>query len=173
MTELEEAEYGMTKIAAPKTNAMRALDQRKIPYEAHYYDDSIKTAGGVAETLGVPAAAVVKTLVMVRPSSRPMLVMVAGDKEVNLRVLARQLGAKEVQMAARAEAEHLTGLQTGGIGALALLQKPFDVYIDRDALDRDSIFVNGGRRGLNLRLKTQHLIDVTRAQPVDVGDSTI
>ena len=75
-------------------------------------------------------------------------------------------------MAARAEAEQLTGLQTGGIGALALLHKPFDVFIDRDALGHDYIFVNGGRRGLNLRLRTNDLIEVTGARPVDVGDSS-
>lgn len=149
---------------------MRALDQRHIAYQAHTYSADIKSADGVAEVLGVPATKVYKTLVMVRDdTARPLLVMAPGGSEVDTRVLAREIGCKGVHMASKSRAEHLTGLQTGGIGALALLNKPFDVYIDRAALHEDAIFVNGGRRGLNLRLATQDLIAVTRARPVRTG----
>jgi Cys-tRNA(Pro)/Cys-tRNA(Cys) deacylase len=71
-------------------------------------------------------------------------------------------------MAPHAEAEGLTGLQTGGIGALALLGKPFEVFIDRRALNRDLILVNGGRRGLNLGLQPADLVRITSARLVDV-----
>lgn len=151
-----------------KTNAMRALDQRKIPYEACSYPPEIKSAEGVAQELGVLASLVYKTLVMLRDdNARPLLVMVPGDREVDMRALARGLGSKAVRMAPKARAEALTGLQTGGIGALALLNKPFDVYVDRAALSADTIFVNGGRRGLNLRLAVDDLIAVTGAHPVE------
>ena len=158
-----------TKRSGGKTNAMRALDQRRIPYEAHEYDPEIKSADGVAAVLGVSPNEVYKTLVMLRESGRPLLVMVPGNREVDPRTLARSLGAKSVRMAPKQEAERLTGLQTGGIGALALLGKPFDVYIDRAALTKERIFVNGGRRGLNLRLRTSDLMAVTEAQPVDIA----
>jgi len=71
-------------------------------------------------------------------------------------------------MAPKSEAERLTGLQTGGIGALALLGKPFPVYIDRLALGQKEILVNGGRRGLNLSVPVPDLIQLTGAQSVDV-----
>lgn len=161
------AEVG-AKAATPKTNAMRALEQRGINYRAYDYDPSIKSAEGVAAVLNLPPTSVYKTLVMLRDDGRPILVMAPAGAEVDLRTLAKALGCKSVKMAPRTEAETLTGLQTGGIGALALLAKPFDVFIDWRALERDVILVNGGRRGLNLALRPDDLVRVTAARPVDV-----
>jgi Cys-tRNA(Pro)/Cys-tRNA(Cys) deacylase len=95
--------------------------------------------------------------------------MVPGDRDVDLRVVAREIGAKSVHMAAKADAERWTGLQTGGIGALALLGKRFEVCIDRLSLEQDRIYVNGGRRGLNLELRVADLIAVTRASPISTS----
>lgn len=149
---------------------MRALDQRRLPYEACAYSPEIKSADMVAEVLGVPPSQVYKTLVMLRDGNpRPILVMVPGDREVDPRVLAKALGSKSVRMASKVQAEQLTGLQTGGIGVLALLNRPFDVFIDRAALAQDFILVNGGRRGLNLRVRTSDVLEVTRAVPVATG----
>ncbi|MBV9280241.1 MAG: aminoacyl-tRNA deacylase [Chloroflexi bacterium] len=145
---------------------MRLLDQRGIEYEARHYDPSITSAEGVAAALEIPAAEVFKTLVMMRDGGKPLLVMVPGDREVRLRALAAGIGAKSVRMASKAEAERLTGLQTGGIGALALVGKPFEVYIDETALALDRILVNGGRRGLDLRLRPNDIMEVTGASPV-------
>lgn len=152
-----------------KTNAMRALDRRKIPYEAREYEPTITSAEGVAEVFGVAAGEVYKTLVMLTSDSEPILVMVPGDREVDLKVLAREVGTRSVRMAPKTEAERLTGLQTGGIGALALLDKRYAVYIDREALQHEEIFVNGGRRGLNLRVGVRHLLELTGAVPVRTG----
>jgi Cys-tRNA(Pro)/Cys-tRNA(Cys) deacylase len=158
---------GTVPTARNKTNAMRALDARKVPYVAYEYDPEIRTAAGVAEVLGVATRLVYKTLVLLREGGGlPMLVMVPGDREVTLRVLAKQVGAKAVRMAPKAEAEQLTRLQTGGIGALALIGKPFDVYIDGEALELESIIVNGGRRGCNLQLQVSDLIAITHATAV-------
>ena len=151
-----------------KSNAQRVLDKYGIPYQTYLYDPSIKTANGAAEALGVPPEMVYKTLVMLPDEGRPMLVMTAAGTEVDLRSLARTIGQKSVKMAPRTEAEKLTGLQTGGIGALALLGKAFDVFIDRRALESDLILVNGGRRGLNIGLRPDDLVQVTGARPLDV-----
>src|SRR5437764_83015 len=88
-------------VNSQKTNAMRALGQRKIAYEAHAYDPEIKSAAGVAEALGVAEAEVFKTLVLLPSTGRPLLVMVAGDGEVDTRVLAGEIGVKSVRMAPR------------------------------------------------------------------------
>jgi Cys-tRNA(Pro)/Cys-tRNA(Cys) deacylase len=117
----------------------------------------------------MPPASVYKTLVLLRDVGRPILVMAPAGVEVDLRTLAKSLDCRSVRMAPRTEAERLTGLQTGGIGALALLNKPFDVFIDRKALERDVILVNGGRRGLNLALRPDDLVRITAARSVDVS----
>jgi Cys-tRNA(Pro)/Cys-tRNA(Cys) deacylase len=152
----------------PKTNALRLLEKRGIQHEAFWYDESIKTADGVAEALGFPASDVFKTLVMLRDDSGPMLVMAPGDREVDPRVLGAAIGAKSVRMAPRTQAEALTGLHTGGIGALALVGKPFDFYLDSSAGGRDHVLVNGGRRGLNIRLSPADLMAVTGARLIEI-----
>jgi Cys-tRNA(Pro)/Cys-tRNA(Cys) deacylase len=150
-----------------KTNAMRALDQRHIAYDALTYSPEIHSADVVAETLGLPARLVYKTLVVLRErGGRPMLVMIAGDRELDPRGTAKAVGEKRVAMAPKKDAERLTGLLVGGIGALALLNKGFEIYIDERALAEDAILVNGGQRGLNLRVRVADLIAVTGAKPI-------
>jgi len=67
------------------------------------------------------------------------------------------------------EAETLTGLQVGGISAVALLNKGFVVYIDRSAGGDERVCVSAGKRGLQLRLAAADLIQLTNARPVDVA----
>ncbi|MCC7372150.1 MAG: aminoacyl-tRNA deacylase [Chloroflexi bacterium] len=159
----------MAREKLEKTNAIRLLDQKRVAYEALTYDPEIHSAAGVAEVLGVPPGQVYKTLVALREEAgaRPLLVMIAGPDELDPRTLARELGTKSVRMAPQREAERLTGLLVGGIGALALVNKPFQVCIERAALDHEWILVNGGRRGLNLKIAVADLLKLTGAQPVE------
>ena len=151
-----------------KTNAMRALDQRKIPYEVHEYSPEIHSAVEAALAMGRPVERVYKTLVVMRdaerPKAKPLLVMVPGDRELDLRELARSTGDKKLRMAAQKEAESLTGLLVGGIGALALLNRGFEVWIDPAARAHERICVNAGQRGINLELRVADLVQVTGAR---------
>jgi Cys-tRNA(Pro)/Cys-tRNA(Cys) deacylase len=158
----------MPRNAAPKTNAQRLLETRGVPHEALTYDPSLHSAVEVAAALGVPAERVYKTLVVLpeTPAARPLLVMLAGPHELDLWLLARETGYKAVRMAPRRAAEQLTGLQVGGIGALALTHRRFAVYLDRTALAHDWILVNGGRRGLQLRLAVTDLVRLTGARVI-------
>jgi Cys-tRNA(Pro)/Cys-tRNA(Cys) deacylase len=151
-----------------KTNAMRMLDRRKIPYQTYTYDDGAHhSAVEVAAMVGVSPERVYKTLVMLRPRGRPLLVMMPAPDEVDPRRLADSLGEKSVEMAPQREAERLTGLRVGGIGALALLGKPFDVCLERAALAHERILVNPGRRGINIGIAVPTLVELTRARVVD------
>lgn len=159
----------MARPKLDKTNAIRLLDAKRVPYEALSYDPDIHSAVSVADALGVPAAQVYKTLVVLdeTPGRRPLLVMIPGPEELDLRLLARSVGARSVRMASHKDAERLTGLQVGGIGALALVNRPFSPYIERTALDHEWVLVNGGRRGLNLKVGVTDLIALTGARVVD------
>ncbi|GHO67207.1 Cys-tRNA(Pro)/Cys-tRNA(Cys) deacylase [Ktedonobacter sp. SOSP1-52] len=150
-----------------RTQAMRALDAKKVAYTVHTFDDSIRDAQQVAQTLGLPPEQVFKTLVLLREDDlqgRPFLLMVPANCEVDLRLVARELDIKGVRMASHMQAEKLTGLKVGGISALALLQKPFPVYLDRSAQAFAEILVSGGQRGVDLQLRVADLLQVTGAQ---------
>jgi len=149
-----------------KTNSMRLLDSRKVPYKVHTFSAEIRSATEVAEILGLPPQQVYKTLVVLRPKGKPLLAVIAADRELDLKLLAQELGEKKLAMSTHAEAEALTGLQVGGISALSLLNKGFDVYLDRPAQALDEFLVSAGQRGINLQLPVKDYIRVTRARLV-------
>jgi Cys-tRNA(Pro)/Cys-tRNA(Cys) deacylase len=155
-----------------KTNAMRVLDTQHIPYVPHAFSGDIHSAEGVAAALGLPPAQVFKTLVVMPAEGsapRPLLAIVAGDRELDLKQLAKAAGLKKLRMATQREAEGLTGLLVGGISALALLNKPWKVFLDATAGDWDTILVSAGQRGLNLQLAVTDLARITRAPLVDIS----
>jgi Cys-tRNA(Pro)/Cys-tRNA(Cys) deacylase len=148
---------------------MRFLDANQVSYEVREFSPEVHSAIEAAAAMGEDPSTVYKTLVVKRIRGKPLLVMVAGEKTVDLPALAASLGEKKLRMASQNEAEELTGLQVGGISALALLNKGFDVYIDRAARELNQITISAGRRGLNLRLSVRDLVRVTGARWVDTG----
>ena len=153
-----------------KTNSMRFLESQRVAYRTHEFSPEIRSAADLATALGVPAAQVFKTLVVLRERGRPLLVMIPGDRSLNLKALAKAVGEKKLSMAAHREAEALTGLEVGGISALALMHKGFQVYADKGMLDFPEVYVSAGTRGTNLGLSPQDLIRVTRARVVEVAE---
>lgn len=153
-----------------KTLGMRVLEGQDVPYEVVEFPSDIHDAVGVAEYVGVPPENVYKTLVaqVDERGYKPLLVMIAAADTLDLKKLAKAVGAKKAHMATHSDAEKLTRLQTGGISALALLNKGFDVYIDEPGASLDFIVVSAGQRGLNVRLSPDDLIRVTGAQVIDV-----
>lgn len=153
----------MAKQNKPKTNAMRLLDKHHVPYTAFTYPETVHSADEVAPLLGVPASVVFKTLVTLADDKRHLLIMVPGDRALNLRLAAQAVQAKHLQMAPQREAERLTGLKVGGISPLALLDKPFEVYLDASGAHLEELFINGGQRGVNLRIRVADLLQITGA----------
>lgn len=153
-----------------KTLAMRVLEGAKMAYEVHPYDEGERDAETIAGMLGVPAGQVFKTLVVARPPAKPLLIMVPADRQLDLKKLAKVMGEKKLKLASHNEAEALTGLQVGGISALALLNKGFVMLLDESAKSYDELYVSGGQRGLDLKLKTADLVKVTKARLVDVSE---
>ena len=151
---------------------MRALDTRGIQYRALEYDASgaFHTGEEAATLVGAPAECVYKTLVVLREGearAQPLVVMVAVEQELDLKLLAGELGAKKLRMASQKEAEKLTGMQVGGISALGLQKADrFEVLIDRAVDNLDRVHVSAGTRGIDLELRVSDLLDLTRAKLV-------
>jgi Cys-tRNA(Pro)/Cys-tRNA(Cys) deacylase len=158
-----------------KTLAMKVLEGQGIQYQVVLFPETIHDALGVAEHTGLPPSTVYKTLVVQAQDpngpgkNRPLLIIVAADRSLDLKKVAHAAGAKRVEMAPRAEAELLTGLKVGGISALALLGRGFEVYLDEQAYLLEEIVVSAGQRGINLRLKVKDLRRVTGAEWADVS----
>lgn len=150
-----------------KTIAMKLLEGKRVPYTVYSYPDSERDAELIADLIGVPAARVFKTLVVARDRGKPMLVMVPANKQLDLKGLAKGVGEKKLKMASHNEAEELTGLEVGGISALALINKGFSIYLDKSAQDYDKILVSAGQRGLDVELAVADLIKLTRAHMVE------
>jgi len=151
-------------------NVTRMLDAKKIPYTA--FELPIDKLGAIetARILNVPPENVYKTIVVKREGKgKPVLAVIAGSTEVDLKLLARALGEKKLHLPSEAEAEQLTGLQVGGISPLALINKGFQVVLDASARNYKEIHVSGGQRGLNIRLPVEALIKLTNARLAEIG----
>lgn len=161
-----------------KTLSMKVLEGKKIPYQVVTFPADMRDAEEIAALLGIPAAQVYKTLVVMPPApgQKPMLVMVPADRQLDLKKLAAATNAKKLKMATHREAEELTGLQVGGISALALLNKGFIVYIDATAKPLSHIYVSAGKRGINLRVPVADVVKAVNGRYADVssagGDET-
>lgn len=155
-----------------KTQAMRLLDTKRIDYTPRVYDASrdFHSAEEAAALLGAAVETVYKTLVVVRAAAgraRPLLVMAPSHRRVDLKLMAKSLGEKKLRMATQREAECLTGLQVGGISALALLDKGFDVLLDETARALERIHISAGQRGTDVELRVDDLVALTGANYVE------
>lgn len=149
---------------------MKLLEKKKVDFKIHSYPNTERDAEKIAVFLGIDPKQVYKTLVVLRPRGKPILIMIAANRRLNLKKLAKGVGEKKLSMATHAEAEAKTKLKVGGISPLLLLNKGFDIYIDTLAQDVDSILVSAGRKGINLQVPTKPLIKVVNARYVDASD---
>jgi len=157
-----------------KTLAMKLLEGKRIPFQAVSYEPALRDATRIATAIGVPPGQLFKTLVVLKPegsavSLKAMLVMIPADRQLDPKKLAKAAGVKKAKIATQAEAERLTGLQVGGISALALLNRGFAIYLDESATEYEQVYVSAGQRGVNLKLRVDDLVQLTRARLADLS----
>jgi Cys-tRNA(Pro)/Cys-tRNA(Cys) deacylase len=146
-------------------NVTRFLDAKKIKYTA--YETPVEKLGALetARILNIPPQRVFKTIVVTpQKPGKPILALIPGTAQVDLKLIAIVLGEKKVNLPTEREAEDLTGLQAGGISPLALIHKGFQVIIDDSAQKFAEINVSAGQRGLNIALSPADLAQLTHAR---------
>lgn len=151
------------------TPATRALTAAGIAFTVHAYDyDSDAESIGMqaAVALGEDPARVLKTL-MAQVDGKPVCVIVPSDQEVSMKKLAAALSGKSAQMMKPPEAERVTGYKVGGISPFGQ-RKPVRTVIEQGALAHDLVYLNGGQRGLQVRMKPADVRDVLKAIAADV-----
>jgi Cys-tRNA(Pro)/Cys-tRNA(Cys) deacylase len=150
-------------------NVTRLLDSRHISFEAFELPEEKLGAMEAAQFMGVAPDLVYKTIVVVREGKgKPILAVVPGTKEVDLKLVAKVVGEKKVILPTERQAESLTGLQVGGISPLALLNRGFQILLDSSSGSHSEIYISGGQRGLNIRLPVADLVSLTNAKVVDI-----
>lgn len=152
----------------PTTPAVKLLDSVNAEYKKHTYDYKKSGAVIAAEQLGVDKHVMIKTLVMEDENGRPFIVLMHGDKRVSLKKLAKSVGAKNVSSCSPKDAQRHTGYTVGGISPFGT-RKKLNVYIERTILGLPSIYINGGRRGFLLEMKTSELVNIIDPKTVDVA----
>jgi Cys-tRNA(Pro)/Cys-tRNA(Cys) deacylase len=158
------------KAAAGGTPATVALTRAGIAYALHPYEhDPRADSYGLeaAAALGVPPERVFKTLMASLDGTLVVgVVPVAG--QLDHMALARALGGSRATMADVAAAERATGYVAGGISPVGQ-KKAHRTVLDESALSFDTVFVSGGRRGLDLELAPADLVAVTSATTAPIG----
>lgn len=159
----------MAKKKIVKTNAIRMVEQKKIPYTEHEYewDESHLSASSVAEQLPESQSRIFKTLVAVGNVTGPLVAVIPGEAELNLKKLAKVSGNKKVEMLHLKDLETTTGYIRGGCSPIGM-KKLFPTYLDQIAESYEQIIVSAGRRGLQMELAPQDICALTSGQFADI-----
>ena len=146
------------------TRATKALEQAGVAFSVLTYDydpDADKIGMQAAEALGERPERVLKTL-MALVDGKPVCVIVPSDREVSMKKLAAAFAGKSAQMMKPADAERITGYKVGGISPFGQM-KPPRVAIEAAAMAHELVTLNGGQRGLQVRLSPKDVAAVLKA----------
>ena len=158
----------MAKDKTEKSNVMRLLEQKKLPYTPHDYLASGAVSGvEVAAALGEPPERVFKTLVTTGASGGHYVFVIPVAEELDLKKAAKAVGEKSVEMVKSKELLPLTGYVHGGCSPIGM-KKFFTTTIHETAPLYDTIFFSGGRIGFQIELPFADLEKVIRVQRADI-----
>ena len=150
---------------AQATPATLALDKAGIAFTLHEYayDPAADRVGlQAAAAMGVDPGCVFKTL-LILADGKPACAIAASDRQVAMKQLAAALDAKSAAMMPPDQAERLTGYKVGGISPFGQ-RRQLPTVLDAAALGRDAIFLNAGRRGLQVRMAPGDVVQVIGAR---------
>jgi Cys-tRNA(Pro)/Cys-tRNA(Cys) deacylase len=154
-----------------KTYAVRILDALGVPYTLRRFKATELSAEEAATALGVPLAAVVKTLVLQGDRTGVMRVCLPGTRRLSLKKLAEASGNKHVSLLPVEDLFRLTGYLRGGVSPLGG-RRTHPVYCDESVLDLPRILINGGMRGLQIDLTPQALVRAAGAVVANLDEES-
>jgi len=145
------------------------LKKNGVSYTEHEYE--YVEHGGTevsAQALGVPEHQVVKTLVMEDEGGKPLIVLMHGDRKVSTKNLARQAGRKRIEPCKPDVAQRHSGYQVGGTSPFGT-RKSMPIFMEGSILDLPEIYINGGRRGFLVKLRTEELSRILEPALIDAA----
>ena len=158
----------MAKHKEEKTNVMRTLEQKKLPYTAHTYDPAEPIDGvSVAQTLGQLPERVFKTLVTKGASGAYYVFDIPVAENLDLKKAAKAVGEKSVAMLPQKELLPLTGYVHGGCSPVGM-KKQFPTVFHETVLLYDTVCVSAGKIGFQVECRPGDLVALLRAKTADI-----
>jgi len=163
----------MAKNKEEKTNVMRILEQKKIAFTAHTYEENDSPLGDreyglhIAEKLGQPVECVFKTLVARGASKAFYVFCIPVAESLDLKKAAKSVGEKSVELIAVKEINAITGYIRGGCSPIGM-KKQFPTVFHSTAESCEKIFVSAGKIGAQVELSPKPLMELLRAQSADI-----
>ena len=163
----------MAKKKEEKTNVMRILDQKKVPYTAHFYEESQGPQGTheygvhVAQALGQDPKRAFKTLVAKGASGGYYVFDIPAPDSLDLKKAARAAGEKSVELLPVKDITAVTGYIRGGCSPVGM-KKQYPTIFHQTALDFETIYVSAGKIGAQVEVEPQALLDLLRAGTADI-----
>lgn len=152
-----------------KTNAMRIIEQHKIPYieyEFQWSEDHL-SADSVAEKLEIDESKIFKTLVTVGNKTGPIVAVIPGNRELDLKKLAQASGNKKIEMLHLKDLEETTGYIRGGCSPIGM-KKLFPTYLAIEAEELETVIVSAGKRGMQIELPAKAILEITNGTITDL-----
>ena len=151
-----------------KTNAMRILEQKKIPHKVNLYEcDEFIDAVKIADQLGQPYESSYKTLVTIGAKGGYFVFLVPIAEELDFKKAAKAVGQKSVEMIHVKDINAVTGYIRGGCTPIGM-KKQYPTVIDQSAVAFDEIIISGGRIGAQIIIDPKELQKVTGASFEDI-----
>jgi Cys-tRNA(Pro)/Cys-tRNA(Cys) deacylase len=152
-----------------KTNAIRILESKQVDHTAHEYEfnEAEIDAVSVAHKIDVDPEIVFKTLVTRNEKNEPMVFVIPGNFELNLKKAAFASGNKKIEMIKVKELQPLTGYIRGGCSPIGM-KKLFPTYIDETAQLHEKIYVSAGIRGMQIKISPEDLVLAVNAHFADL-----
>ena len=158
----------MAKQKEVKTNAMRILENMKIPFVQYTYEcDEFVDAMQTAELISQPCEKMYKTLVTQGSSKNYFVFVIPIAEELDMKKAARAVGEKSVEMIHVKDINSITGYSRGGCTAIGM-KKQYVTRIDESARTRERMIVSGGRIGSQIELAPGDLAKAARAEFADI-----
>lgn len=153
----------------PKTNAVRIIEAKKIPYQVYEYDapDGFLDGVSVAKATGMPSERVFKTLVLQGHSREYYVCVIPVANELDLKKAAKHFGEKKIEMIPAKDITKVTGYIKGGCSPVGM-KKGFKTAVDDSAAAQERIIVSAGKVGLQMEVPLGPLLEITGAELVSL-----